>query len=341
MTTVLTVELFSRYRTELMGIAVIGVLIAHLIGLGEIGSSHLLIKIIGFIPRLAFTEGFLFLSGFGLYYSFAGNGNVKEFYLRRAKRLLIPFIILSVWFFLYKDLIEMFNPLNFFLHCSSLAFWFDGNYYGMWYISISVFLYTIFPLFYKYISKPVGGIMTAIFVLITVILNIALQQFLPEYYDKIAIGINKIPVFIIGVYAGKLSLYNNHTGSSFLLCLVGMFWIISYFLKNRLGYAMAIYTVSEKIVYMFAICTLFSVSEDMILTKWIRKILKWLGHYSLELYVLHLLIFSFLYSETLFGDIASIAKASIMVIGALLLCVPFHRLTNVFVEKAIRQSPKA
>ena len=109
-------------------------------------------------------------------------------------------------------------------------------------------------------------------------------------------------IAVIGVYAGKLSLYNNHTGSTILLCLVGISWIISYFLKNRLGYAMAIYTMSEKIVYMFAICTLFSVSKDMILTKWIRKILKWLGHYSLELYVLHLLIFSFLSSETLFGD---------------------------------------
>lgn len=61
--------------------------------------------------------------------------------------------------------------------------------------------------------------------------------------------------------------------------------------------------------------------------------LRWFGKYSLELYVLHLLIFCFLSSELLFGDITSITKVSIMIIGALCLCVPFHKLTGVIVKK--------
>lgn len=326
-----SVELFSKYRSELMGIGIIGVLVAHSIGLGEIATpSNLYMKIIAFIPRLAFTQGFLFLSGFGLYYSFAKNGNIREFYVRRINRLLIPFIVLSVCFFIYKDFIETFKPMNFFLHISSLAFWFDGNYCGMWYIAISVFLYAIFPLFYKYILTTKRATML---ILVVVFLILAFQQFVPAYYDKVSIGINKIPIFIIGVYAGRLSLYGKNKEWCILLCIVIVFWIITFFLKSHWVYAIEIYGMTEKIVYMFIICILFSVLKNWTPVKLIRNMLRWFGKYSLELYVLHLLIFCFLSSELLFGDITSITKVSIMIIGALCLCVPFHKLTGVIVKK--------
>ena len=149
--------LFSSYRNELMGIAIIGVLVAHAIGLGEIQTSNMVTKIIAVIPRLAFTQGFLFLSGFGLYYSFAKNSSIKEFYLRRVKRLMIPFFVLSSWYYIFHDFIETFKPVDFLLHLSSLAFWFDGNYNGMWYIAMSVVLYALFPLCYKLILTNGGG----------------------------------------------------------------------------------------------------------------------------------------------------------------------------------------
>lgn len=68
-----SVELFSKYRNELMGIAIIGVLVVHVLSFGKIEASNLGVTIIFFISRLAFTQGFLFLSGFGLYYSFKKN----------------------------------------------------------------------------------------------------------------------------------------------------------------------------------------------------------------------------------------------------------------------------
>lgn len=323
--------LFCIYRSELMGIAIIGVLIAHYFGLGEICQNNYFVKIIGTIPRLAFTQGFLFLSGFGLYYSFAKNGNIKYFYLRRLNRLLIPFFILSAWFFIYRDFIETFNPIGFFLHLSSLEFWVGGNYYGMWYIAISIVLYLLFPLFYKYIFTNGGA--TAAFVLLAVLISLAIQQLFPEYYEKVSIGINKFPVFILGIYAGQLSLYKKTKESIILLCLVCLFWIMSFFLKKHWEYVVEVYGMTEKIVYMSIICVLFSVSEKWIFVQWICKVLRWFGRYSLELYVLHLLIFCFISSEMLFGAILPIVKASIMIVGALLLCVPFHKLADVIVQK--------
>lgn len=108
--------LFSEYRAELMGIAIIGVLIGHTIILGNITINNTFIKFLNIIPRLAFTQGFLFLSGFGLCYSFTKNNNIKQFYLKRIKRLLIPFIILSAWYYLFQDLIENRNFIGFLIY---------------------------------------------------------------------------------------------------------------------------------------------------------------------------------------------------------------------------------
>lgn len=326
-----SVELFSKYRNELMGIAIIGVLVVHVLSFGKIEASNLGVTIIFFISRLAFTQGFLFLSGFGLYYSFKKNNNLKKFYLRRMNRLLIPFIILSGWFFLFRDFYETFNPLNFFLHISSLAFWIEGNYYGMWYVSISVFLYILFPFLYTYINKIKGA--PVIFVMLVILLDLVIQHFFLVYYNKVSIGIDKIPIFIVGIYAGKISLYKKQKESIRMLLFTVILWIISFFLKNHWEYVYEIYAMTEKIIYMFIICILFSVSENQTLVKYIRKILRWFGRYSLELYVLHLLIFSFLSSEILFSNITPIIKVSIMILGVLLLCIPFHKLNDVIVKK--------
>lgn len=51
---------FSEYRAELMGIAIISVLIGHTINFGNITINNTFIKFLNIIPRLAFIQGFLF-----------------------------------------------------------------------------------------------------------------------------------------------------------------------------------------------------------------------------------------------------------------------------------------
>ena len=81
-------NLISKYREELMGYAIFGVLVSHLL-------MWLDIKIPGvnMVLRLIYTQGFLFLSGFGLYYSLSKSSEILPFYKRRVKRLYIPFVL--------------------------------------------------------------------------------------------------------------------------------------------------------------------------------------------------------------------------------------------------------
>lgn len=101
---------FSHYRRELMGIAIIGVCLLHAFAWTDIEGTKIA-RIIFPFARIAFTEGFLFLSGFGLYYSFCKNNNKRTFYLKRFNRVLLPYVIMCLPFFL-RGLIEymIFHP---------------------------------------------------------------------------------------------------------------------------------------------------------------------------------------------------------------------------------------
>ena len=153
-------SLMSRYRSELMGIAILGVLVGHFISLTGISHDIIWVKLFGILPRLVFTQGFLLLSGLGLYYSYYHNGDIWLFYKRRIRRLVIPFFLLSVCYFIYTDFIADFRPVLFLGHVSSIAYWFVGNYCGMWYIAISIVMYALFPFMYKLLfdSKLMGGV---------------------------------------------------------------------------------------------------------------------------------------------------------------------------------------
>lgn len=315
----------SKSRAELMGIAIIGVLIQHFIGFSATPANSILKIATIIFNKIAFTEGFLFLSGFGLYYSFTKDNSIKNFFLKRFKRLVIPFIILSFWFYLYHDIIMSTNIVDFIGHISSLSFWFDGNYDGMWYIAISVFLYAVFPFLYKFIFVNKWGGVNTLFVIITIIvINMIIQYTAPQYFQKIAIGTIKIPMFVIGIWVGYLSQRGNTRDIINYAAITLILFVSIFFLKRNFeGMFVEYYTMVEKLVYIPVVSILLTYIHKSTLFNWLNKILKWFGKYTLELYVLHLLLYSFLtYCITL--DLPSLHKAYLTMLLSLALCAPIH-----------------
>lgn len=64
----------SKYRSELMGYAILGVLIGHIIVFGEVHNCDF-ISVATWFSSLIHTPGFLFLSGFGVFYSMNKDNN--------------------------------------------------------------------------------------------------------------------------------------------------------------------------------------------------------------------------------------------------------------------------
>ena len=142
----------STYRTQLMGIATLMVIICHA------NAYHVQ------LPRLVvsiFTWGnlgvdiFLFLSGIGLYYSLSKrNINKKEdylsFYKKRFFRIYIPYLMICLPYCLIFILLGIYSLGDCILCLSTLGYWLFHR--GAWFVSIILILYLVGPFLFRILS---------------------------------------------------------------------------------------------------------------------------------------------------------------------------------------------
>lgn len=331
----------SQYRQTLMGVAIVGVLFSHWFGFQSInsGASFALSTI---VVRLVFTEGFLFLSGFGLYYSFSRNNDSLSFYKRRLIRLYIPFLLLS--FPLYSFFLvtrEGYGLMDYLSQLSTAYFWFHGNYGGMWYVSLSLMLYLLFPLLYFFLfSKPSTKSVYLRFILclgLFYLIVVPLKSLNYDYYSLIKIGVEKIPFFIVGillafVVKNKLLTHNTYCfcfflmGGTYLLFTIMNHYFSSYWIQHFAGFF-------QKLFFMPLLCLLFNSVVRFKLGHYFISILNWFGKYSLELYLLHLHFYMFS-RYSLFNTLLSpMLKASLAMVLAIILCQPVNRMISQITNK--------
>lgn len=148
MTLDFNIQTISKCRNLLMGYAILGVLVGHIITFGDVETTNG-VKLLNWFDGLVHTPGFLFLSGFGVCYSLHKNGNIVGFYRRRFYRFLLPFLIMAMPFFIIVCYVNGYGIIQYFAYISTAEFWINGNYHGMWYIAISLFLYVVTPPFAK------------------------------------------------------------------------------------------------------------------------------------------------------------------------------------------------
>ena len=149
-------NLVSKYRTELIGCSILGIILFHWYENCMIHG-----KSINFILHLfslgnRFVEVFLILSGMGLYYAFKKQENIKTFYLRRITKLLPTYLILGIPYWIYFDcFLNKMNIGQVFIDISFISFITEGN-RRFWFIGLILGLYLFFPIFYKIIYKNVN-----------------------------------------------------------------------------------------------------------------------------------------------------------------------------------------
>lgn len=196
--------LVSKYRTPIMGVAILGVMLEHWYGLSKVilpSAFHLMLQL---FTSLVFTQGFLFLSGFGLFYSLRKNPSIKDFYKRRFLRLLLPYIIITTPFFIFQTIVEHNSIFVFLGRVSTISYWFEGNFCGMWYIATSCFLYLIFPIIYKLIFNGGKPLSVSVKFLICCALFIGVNEILKvqayEYWSIHTHYFINSWIFVVGAY---------------------------------------------------------------------------------------------------------------------------------------------
>lgn len=139
-----SLQTIRKFRNLLMGYAILGVLVGHILVFGDVESSSCANALL-WLSGLVHTAGFLFLSGFGIFYSLHKKGSIGDFYKRRGERFLLPFLLLALLFYILVCYVNGYGLLQYLSYISTAEFWLHGNYHGMWYIAVSLLLYVITP----------------------------------------------------------------------------------------------------------------------------------------------------------------------------------------------------
>lgn len=205
----LTFFVFSKYRNELFGIAIIAIMVFHYFnvvvkyikpGGRKYFYSYLFCKGIGSIG----VEVFMFLSGMGLYFSYTKGKDIGKFFRKRFVRILVPYAMYGtvMWFIL--DLVLKDHKFERYLYDLSLfSFWMSGE-KRLWFISAIIVFYVFFPLFYEIVTSKNYRLNTALFLIFYYISIFVAQMDKPKYFRLTEIATTRLPIFVIGIFIGRL-----------------------------------------------------------------------------------------------------------------------------------------
>ena len=261
-------EHISEHRSYLMGLAIIWIMIHHTFYFEMFDYGYFT-----FIAKIGScgVDVFLFVSSFGLFYSFSKNSQLSRFFIRRALRILPTFVLVMT------GVVLLFSPML----MLKLGYWYRA-FHDNWYISFILIMYFCFPIFY-YLQKKFMFLPFIVSVLLSAILTFFLIRIQRDnIHDVPMLMAQRLPIFACGMlFADNRFFYKVTVGFLiFVLLLTNVLLGVSY------------YTNAEYLVYpLFCILT---VSLVLLFSKYSCRIfdgiLKWIGSLSLELYLIHMAV---------------------------------------------------
>ena len=152
----------------------------------------------------------------------------------------------------------------------------------------------------------------------------------PSYYKATEIGYGKMFMFVVGLYIGKLSMDGKILS---LKALVLIFIIIASLAiaQKYVPFLKIIYKDAIPLIGLPILTRLFLVCDKHDVKHRILDVFRWLGKYSLELYILHVMFKVTLYYACfdVYGlDVDLTTKRFVVVVTlflSFLLCAPIHK----------------
>ena len=303
----------STYRSELMGWSILWIMMLHFT-FNQIGP-------LGFIAQYGYAgvDIFLFVSGFGLFYSLDKDDNLVKYYRKRLLRIFPTYYIIG---FIINLLITHDDILSYVFKYTTIGFWI-GKEYAEWFIPSIILLYLIAPLIKIIIDKK-WFILICIFV--TCIYVIAYYFTDKEHIlDRSHFFLlYRIPAFVFGMICAYW-LKNNMPNKYFLyILLLGLPFFIYFYPFHHQIYNFKYYSLAF-LLPLFV--TIFIIISKY--TIWTSPIFKKIGSASLEIYLIQGYFFTLVLNGTLsayseWHDLLSI----LMIITSTLLGIASHWLID-------------
>ena len=288
----------SLYRGELFGVAIISVIFHHYFHLFyNIEAPNKVIHIISkFYYNAIGSVGvdiFIFLSGFGLYYSLSRKPKLSAYYLKRIKRVVIPYLLCGLFYWTIRDFIFMHRTfVEFLFDYSLLTFWLTEA-FSFWYISFITILYIISPFVYWLANdrrRFVAGVVCSFGLILLC------YFFARDVFKNTEVALQRLPYFLIGMRVGKIAKTPDHDdeqGTSILFACVLAF---SVFLKIIFGKTNFVLERSFYGYYGIFLIFVYVLVRKKVQGRWkgLFSLLTLAGKYSLEIYMLHSFVKNFM-----------------------------------------------
>ena len=290
-----------------MGFAILWVMLFHL----RVPTD---LVIIDFIRSVGYggVDIFLFLSGFGLYYSLSRkNFNLKKYYRSRFFRIVPEYwVVIGIVFLAQMD----FSTRAFYsLICkaTTLGYWI-GYRDESWFISCILFLYAIYPIYFK-LFKKYGMKASAYFIgagfslMLIYALTCILCYDNKNYGGFIILTYARIPIFFIGAIFGHWAKDGCNIELTKKLKIIGLSAaiiasMVLVFFQTFLFYALQTCSLAylPYIIITPVLCILLAMFFEKYET--IDKIFTIFGLMSLELYLCHIFIYKLFFDFIDFLD---------------------------------------
>lgn len=234
------------------------------------------------------VECFLLLSGLGNYYSLSRTEgqSVWQFYKRKLLRILPAFWIMIIPISLFQYMQHGISLTMFLTRILGLSAFNEGA-RGYWYITALLICYIISPLLYRIFKK--SNIKDIIVVLLSFILC-----YLLSFLIGVEILFRRLPVFILGMYVGKLCFNKNPSVNVSLVLIISilLFACTQYYRINSSSDS-PIYRLLSNVLSLPLIMSIaYFISIPVM--KYVRILFNFMGKISLELYLVHIFIMRYI-----------------------------------------------
>ncbi len=293
----------SKYRSAIMGVAILWIVWYHS---RMVFGSELLTKIKDF--GYGGVDIFLFVSGFGLYCSLRKEDAPAKFYKKRIAKIfpayipvLVLFVVLSYTVLEVPNLQVSDLPGIIVANVTGINYWIGSKISFNWYIACIFMLYAVapfvFPILKEGKKKSVCFLFLAAFLIVLPFIG----------RDYLMAGVTRLPVFLVGMVAGKLFCEQQKLKWWMELCLylgaavagVCLLWVMAhkpeYLWSYGLHWFPFIVIAPASIILL---SRMFGAFEKVVLGRGIKKLFAFLGEASLEIYLLHIVLFELFYKNT-------------------------------------------
>ena len=278
-------ENISRYRGELMGAAMLFIMLFH-VGLPQ-SDSFFGLRRMGNIG----VDMFLFLSGIGLWFAWLKRPEVRHFFARRYLRVYPAWLIaaslyysprfyggdFAAWLDLFGDII-----LNW-------DFWLNDE-LTFWYIPATMLLYCFAPAYMELIRRhPVYRWLPVVMILWCILVQYVTP--IHQAVGHIEIFWSRVPIFFIGINMGEMVRCKRRidgTGIWMVVIMFVMTLLACIFLEQNRHGRFPLYV--ERMLYIpLTITTILLLNRVFRRTpKWFNRTFKFVGALSLECYLIHI-----------------------------------------------------